>query len=245
VTSKALVDFYDSLAVDYGVNLGRIYPTYLKWKLLETYVKPDFVCVELGVANGLFAIPLSRLTKWVFGSDISSKMLLLAKESCKEKKIVNLDFYQATAEKIALSGESVNFAYSFSTLLFLPQPEFTFYEVHRVLKPGGLAIFDLTGKYNLSNKYWNRFYRRQGHFGITSYSLEEASKALVAAGFTILDRHASGLTDQWKYVPGLRYLRFLDKIFHSLNGKPDFDYWLSQMLPQLANRWYFVIQKPA
>jgi hypothetical protein len=62
-------------------------------------------------------------------------------------------------------------------------------------------------------------------------------------GFDILECHATGLLDQWKYIPVVRGLSALDRLVHDVPTGPDRDYRWSARLPALANRWYFVVRK--
>jgi SAM-dependent methyltransferase len=139
--------------------------------------------------------------------------------------------------------ESFDVVFSYSTLLLIPEPERAYREIVHVLKSGGFAILDITGRYNLSRIYWANYYREQGHFGLNYYTLSEINSIFESLGFEILERHATGLLDQWKYIKGLRRLTFLDKMIHRTSGQPDLDYRLSQKFSGFANRWYFVLKK--
>lgn len=241
--SANIKEYYDSAAATYGNSGNETYPSFLKHKLIRELVQPGFRCLDIGVATGLHALPLARASKAVYGLDLSNKMLEQAERAANQQGVRNLHLMQASGSNLPLMGESFELVYSFSTIIFVPEPERAIREAYRMLKPGGLALLDITGTFNLSQVYWTRYYRKRGHKELSHYSLDDICQLLKQVGFEILESHSTGLMDQWKYIPLVRHMVFLNSIFHNKKGKPDLDYWFSQRLPKLANRWYFVLKK--
>jgi ubiquinone/menaquinone biosynthesis C-methylase UbiE len=234
---------YDSLATTYGLDFDQTYTQFLKYSLLERSVRPSDVVLDIGIGNGIFTLPIARLVKEVHGLDISPVMLAECRRNLRRAAITNVLLYERSPKHMPFSASAFDVVFSYSTLLLIPEPGRVYEEIGRVIKPGGLAVLDITGKYNLSRVYWNKYYRQQGHFGVNAYALSKIQGIFSALSFEILETHATGLLDQWKYIRGLKPLGFLENIFHRTSREPDLDYRISQLFPALANRWYFILWK--
>jgi predicted TPR repeat methyltransferase len=132
---------------------------YRKFLDFETAVLDAFPSVatgiDLGCGTGIAAEPLSKKVEKLFLLDIAEKMLEEA-----EIKFPEADILHESATNISLDDDSVDVAISRGVLIsHLPQGEYINYlsEVHRILKPGGLFIFDFlnnlqTADYHLSSE---------------------------------------------------------------------------------------------
>jgi ubiquinone/menaquinone biosynthesis C-methylase UbiE len=237
---------YDRCAATYGYDLNSILPIRLKYELVQRYVREDFNVLDVGCANGLHMQALARLCAQIVGIDINEPMLEIGAAKLRESGIANARLLKQSATSMEFPAECFDLAYSFSTLLLVPDTRVAIREIARVVKRGGLLILDITGRRNLSQWYWGRYYRRHGHFGVNSFTWEEVEGLLLGElGLELLEIHATGVLDQWKYVPLLRHLHFLDRITHA-RGNTDMDYRVSNkgLWTRLANRWYVVARKP-
>lgn len=234
---------YDRIAKEYSLAYDKNYTGFLKYHILDRFTRSTDVCLDVGIANGIFSIPISRKVQEVHGVDISPKMLEQCRRNLELAGIKNVHIYERSASNLMFPKASFDVVYSYSTLVLIPEPKRAYREIAQVLKPGGFAILDITGKYNLSRIYWTKFYRQQGHFGLNYYALSEISPVFTSLGFEILERHATGFLDQWKYIKGLNRLTFFEKIAHRRRTQPDLDYKVSQKFSAMANRWYFVLKK--
>lgn len=233
----------DQLATTYGLKFNKNFTQFIKFLLLKKWTKPNDICLDVGIANGIFTIPLAKGVREVHGVDISQKMLKECRKNLASAGVRNVTVYERSATNLLFDDASFDIVFSYSTLLLVPNPERAYHEIVRVLKPGGIAILDITGKFNLSRIQWTKWYQKQGHFGLNYYSLSQIEEIFGGLGLKIIERHATGFLDQWKYVRGISRLKFLDKIAHGTSQEPDLDYKVSQRLPTLANRWYFVLKK--
>jgi ubiquinone/menaquinone biosynthesis C-methylase UbiE len=236
---------HDRLADRYATTFDSSFTQYLKYHLLERLVRPDDVCLDVGVANGLFAIPITTRARSVHGVDLSAEMIRVCREMAAARSAHNLKLSRQSATALGYVDDAFDVVFSYSTLLLVSDADRAYAEIHRVLRPGGLAILDITGRWNLSQLYWRRYYRRQGHWGLQAYSYREICARFAALGFELLETHATGLLDQWKYVPVLRGVEAIDRLVHRTPTQPDLDYRVSQRALPLANRWYFVLRKQA
>lgn len=236
-------NIYDLIADEYPLAFDANYTQFLKYVLLERFSKPTDICLDIGIGNGIFSIPLASRVRAVHGVDINLKMLQLCPRNLQKAGVSNVSLYYRSATNLLFPDNFFDMVFSYSTLLMVPKPERAYREIARVLKPRGIAILDICGKYNLSRIYWARYYRRQGHFGVNSYAVRAIEMIFQSLGFEIVERHAAGLLDQWKYIPGLTRLTCLNKIFHRSARTPDVDYAVSHVLPAFADRWYFVLRR--
>ena len=233
------------MASTYGRSDTTYFITFLEHDLLRRFTRSTDVCLDVGIANGLFAIPLSHRVREVHGVDISPRMLDECDRRLAKENVKNVKVYERSAKDLLFPGDTFDVVYSYATLILVPEPERAYREIARVLKQGGYAILDITGKYNLSRIFWARYYRKNGFWGINYHSLSEIRAIFQSLGFEIQETHALGFTDQWRYVPGLQLFTFLNRIFHAKISEPDLDYRLSQKMVSLSNRWFFVLRKVA
>lgn len=234
---------HDRLAATYGLAYDANFTAFLKYLLLERFTRPSDVCLDVGIGNGIYSIPLCGRVREIHGIDICAKMLEQCRKNIETRGIRNIHIYERSATNLLFDDASFDVVFSFSTLLLVPNPERAYHEIARVLKVGGIAVLDITGSLNLSRVYWAKYYRRHGHNTLNHYRLEKIRAIFNSLGFQIVETHSTGILDQWKYVKGLSKLTFLDRLFHSTTRKPDLDYRISQSFPSLANRWYFVLKK--
>lgn len=234
---------YDPIAETYGVSEQPFAFEFPLEALLDKYLRPEHIALDVGIANGISAPLLAARAKELHGVDISSKMIAECRRRLEREKIRNAFVYERSATDLLFPDSFFDFVYSFATLVLVPQPERAYREIARVLKPGGYALLDITGKWNLSQVYYNRYYRKHGHFGVNAYHLPVIRRIFERLGLQVVETHARGLLDQWRYIPLLNKAAFLDRIAHARRGEPDLDYRVSNALPALANRWLFVLRK--
>jgi len=235
---------YDRCAATYGYEIDRIFSSRFKYNLVRKFVNRSDVILDVGCGNGIHMQVLAQHCRAVKGIDINEKMLALAKQKLDEKQLANTEVDLQSASELKFSDDAFDLVYSFSTLLLVPDIFGAIGELARVLREGGIAILDITGKYNLSQLHWRRFYRKQGHFGLHAFSHGTMVNVLASFGLRIEEQHALGFTDQWKYLPGGRLLGFAERLFHG-NEDDDLDYRISNwpLFFPLANRWYVVCRK--
>jgi ubiquinone/menaquinone biosynthesis C-methylase UbiE len=235
---------YDQCADTYGYAIEESFAARFKYDLVRKYVDDSDSVLDIGCGNGIHMQVLAQHCRCIQGIDINDKMLALATRKLAEKGLTNARVSKQSASGLEFPDANFDLVYSFSTLLLVPDVNAALQELARVLRAGGIAILDITGKYNLSQVYWTRFYRRNGHFGLHAFSHRAILEQLAKLDFQIEEEHALGFTDQWKYLPGSRVLGFAERFFHA-SVDDDRDYRVSNLplLFPLANRWYMVCRK--
>jgi ubiquinone/menaquinone biosynthesis C-methylase UbiE len=235
---------YDRLADTYGYAVDLTVGAGLKYRLVLRYVGPDARVLDVGCANGLHIRKIAPHCREIVGIDINARMLDLARAALPEDGAGNAAVFDMSATRLEFEAETFDVVYSFSTLPLIPDSEAAIREISRVLRRGGTAILDITGRRNLSQRHWDRWYRSQGHAGVRSFTWGQARAVLAGAGLDIVEAHALGFLDQWRYVPLLRRATCLDGLVHR-GREADLDLAVSNLrtLRRLANRWYVVSRK--
>lgn len=235
-------------AANYGWNTDATLASQLKLAVVRKYCSADARLCDVGCGNGLFMRVLARECAHVTGVDLNADMLAECRAMIGREGISNADVIRSNASSLPLSDSGFDLVYCFSTLLLIPDVDGALREMVRILRPGGYLILDVAGRNNLSAIYWRRWYWRRGHFGLHAFSYPAIERKIEALGLRLVESHALGFCDQWKYVPGLHLMRGLDRVFHSM-PKPErnLDYRISNRpgLFRLANRWYIAAQKAA
>jgi ubiquinone/menaquinone biosynthesis C-methylase UbiE len=105
----------------------------------------------LDVACGTGLVTLRAASKVaphgeVLGTDISEEMVATAYGIARAKGITNAAFQRMDAEELALDSASFDVALCALGLMYVPNPEKAFCELHRVLRPGGRAVCAVWGQ---------------------------------------------------------------------------------------------------
>jgi SAM-dependent methyltransferase len=235
---------YDGYASHYGFDVDANMASRLKYDLALKYLKPDDEVLDVGCANGIHMRLLARGCQRITGIDISQPMLDVAREALEKDGITNASLELRSATDLRFADAGFDLVYSFSTLTLVPDVNQALREIARVLKPGGIALLDVVGRWNLSRVYWGRYFRLHGHFGQRSFTYGAVMRQLDGIGLDIMETHALGFLDQWRYIPGLHWCKGLDRVLHrSLHDDLDYRVSNQRFFFPLANRWYLACRK--
>lgn len=127
---------YDKYAKGYDKAFAPFEKRFLaKWrKETLSYLPENAQILEIGAGTGA-NFEFYPTSKCAVASEISIKMLEVAKQKTNEIKLV-----QADAKKLPFAANSFDAA--FATLVFcsIPKPENAFMELRRIIKPNGKII---------------------------------------------------------------------------------------------------------
>ena len=145
-------------------------------------LKPGETVVDLGCGGGLDVLlaakrvgPAGR----AIGIDMTPEMLALARKNAARSGLANVEFHQATIDRLPLAGGTVDCVISNCVINLATDKRAVFREIARVLKPGGrVALSDIALKQPLP---------------------DELGRDLVAyigciAGAILIDEYRAGLT---------------------------------------------------
>ena len=157
-------------------------------------LKPGETVVDLGCGGGLDVFLAAKRvgpTGKAIGIDMTPEMLDLARRNAAKadsgKPIVNVEFHQATIDKLPLSDASVDCVISNCVINLAPDKQAVFSEVVRVLKPGGrLAASDIALKKPLPSELGDDLMAYVGCIA-GAIPIEQYRRQLIEAGFAQVD----------------------------------------------------------
>lgn len=119
-------------------------------KLLEmAHLQPGERVLETSCGTGLVTSRAARLTApggKIVATDLSDKMIEIAKERADSLKLNNITFQQMDAEDLDVEDNSFDATICALGLMYFPFPVDALKEMHRVLKPGGRSVIAIWGE---------------------------------------------------------------------------------------------------
>ena len=157
-------------------------------------LKPGETVVDLGCGGGLDVfLAAARVgpTGKAIGIDMTPEMLELARRSAAKgaggQPIKNVEFHQATIDRLPLPDSSVDCVISNCVINLAPDKQAVFREIARVLKPGGrLAASDIALKKPLPQELGSDLGAYVGCIA-GAISVEDYHRGLIEAGFAAVD----------------------------------------------------------
>jgi ubiquinone/menaquinone biosynthesis C-methylase UbiE len=166
-----------------------------KLKLTQAYLRPDSEVVEFGCGTGSTAMVHAPRVKHILATDLSSKMLEIARTRADAQGITNITFRQVAVEDLEVPRESKDVVMAHNILHLLEDKEAAIAKAFAVLRPGGVFVTS-TVCLSESAKGFRlvaplaRFLGVLVHF----FTAEELEAAFVAAGFEIHHSYRPDLT---------------------------------------------------
>lgn len=140
---------------------------------------PESRVLDIGCGNGNTAIWPANQTKCsVVGIDLSGVRIENAKIKSKEYPLLNISFYKASVTDLPFLDEEFSHIWSQATLYHVHDRPAALSEISRVLKEGGIFIFDdlISPKSEISASAQKYVYERL--LFTLSYSHKNYTKAL-------------------------------------------------------------------
>lgn len=232
-------NFFDRTASRYTSDING-YLDKFKLNLILKYAGVNDLVLDVGVANGIFLIPVATHVGFIYGIDMSNQMLRQCRDRLSKKKLKNVRLQKMDACHLKFPDSKFDLVYSFSTLTYVKKPVLATGEIHRVLKVMGIAIIDLPNSKNLEGPYWSNWHFRHGGWGQNLFNLKNITMEFSKMGFNVNRLEAAGLLSQFQY------LRILGLPIRMIMNKSWFcalDKCLSRIFPNIASRWFFVLSK--
>lgn len=149
-------------------------------------LRPGEVVVDLGCGGGLDVLLAARKvgpTGKAIGVDMTPSMLERARANARQQGLENVEFHQATIDKLPLADASVDCVISNCVINLAPDKSAVLREIARVLKPGGrVAVSDIALKKSLPAEIEQDLYAYVGCIA-GAIPIEEYKRELNAAGF--------------------------------------------------------------
>jgi ubiquinone/menaquinone biosynthesis C-methylase UbiE len=107
---------------------------------LAEYIGPDSRVLEIAPGPGYLAIEIARRTNCrMVGLDISHSFVRIAGENARAAGIA-IEFKHGDAAELPFPGDQFDFIYCTAAFKNFARPLAALDEMHRVLKPGGVAV---------------------------------------------------------------------------------------------------------
>ena len=139
--SSESIRFWDGIAERYARRPVADEATYQK-KLAITreYLAPHMQVFEFGCGTGSTALEHAPLVAHVRATDLSAKMIQIARDKATARGIDNVSFECVGLDRVQVEDESMDVVLGLSILHLLPDWEAAIGAVHRMLKPGGVFV---------------------------------------------------------------------------------------------------------
>lgn len=111
-----------------------------KLKVTQDYLSPEMEVLEFGCGTGTTSLIHAPFVKHIRATDISEKMLQIARDKAASEGIDNVQFEQASVESFEAPEDSFNVVMMHSVLHLLEDKDVAIAKAHRLLKPGGLFV---------------------------------------------------------------------------------------------------------
>lgn len=134
-------DFWDKVADRYAKSPVRDEASYRR-KLAESQAcfRADMALLEFGCGTGSTALAHAPHVAHVLATDVSARMLEIAREKAAAAGVSNVTFEQADIEGFDAPDESFDAVLTLSLLHLLNDRPAALAQIRRLLKPGGLFI---------------------------------------------------------------------------------------------------------
>jgi arsenite methyltransferase len=158
-------------------------------------LRPGETVVDLGSGGGLDVFLAARKvgpTGRAIGIDMTPEMLDLARRNAEKSGLANVEFHQATIDRLPLPDASVDCVISNCVINLAPDKPAVFREIARVLKPGGrLAVSDIALKRELPPDLGDDLMAYVGCIA-GAIPIEDYRRGLIEAGFAHVEVIDSG-----------------------------------------------------
>jgi arsenite methyltransferase len=158
-------------------------------------LRPGETVVDLGSGGGLDVFLAARKvgpTGKAIGIDMTPEMIGLACRNAEKSGLTNVEFHQATIDRLPLPDASLDCVISNCVINLAPDKGAVFREIARVLKPGGrLAVSDIALKRDLPPELGDDLMAYVGCIA-GAIPIEDYRRGLIEAGFAHVEIIDSG-----------------------------------------------------
>jgi ubiquinone/menaquinone biosynthesis C-methylase UbiE len=138
---KPPATFWDRIATRYSkkpVPDEAVYQR--KLEVTRGYLRPDMEVLEFGCGTGSTALAHAPFVGHILATDISEKMLEIARGKAADAAVDNVTFRQATLDEVDAPDGSFDAVLGLSILHLLEDKEAAIARVRQLLKPGGVFV---------------------------------------------------------------------------------------------------------
>ncbi len=181
--------FWDRIARRYARKpVGNEEAYQRKLEKTREYFRPEMEVLEIGCGTGSTAIAHAPYVRRIRATDISDRMIDIAKDRAKSAGVDNVIFEACAIEDLDVPRESVDAVLALSLLHLVEDRQAVVAQIHRVLKRDGIFVSNTVC---LGDKMrWFRFVAPLGRWlGVFPllriFTRNELEESLTGAGFRI------------------------------------------------------------
>jgi len=207
--------------------------------------------LDLCCGSGSYLIPELHNIRFAFGVDFSANMLKCFRERLGGAFPENLSLSQEDACELSLPDNCVDLVFSYTALYYVPNIGRALKQVARVMRSGGVGVFELGNLWSLNTLVCNYQYKHE-HWAKPFYiPFSTMAKLIADAGLEVVERRSFQLLPMYGTPRGLFWLApllspYWKKLMGiSIRGKL-LDERLSTIFPfsRFAFRHFWVVRKP-
>ena len=111
-----------------------------KLEATRKYFEPDMQVLEIGCGTGSTAIAHAPYVGHILASDLSTRMIEIAKDKAKAEGIDNVTFEASSGDALDVPDASIDAVMAHNILHLLDDREQAIADIHNMLKPGGVFV---------------------------------------------------------------------------------------------------------
>ncbi|MGY8957245.1 MAG: class I SAM-dependent methyltransferase [Alphaproteobacteria bacterium] len=111
-----------------------------KLKVTREYLRPDMELLEFGCGTGSTALIHAPFVKHILATDISPKMIEIARSKADAQKVTNVDFEVAALDDLTNPDETYDAVLGLNILHLVEDRDAAISRIRAALKPGGVFI---------------------------------------------------------------------------------------------------------
>ncbi|MGN0587528.1 MAG: class I SAM-dependent methyltransferase [Oscillospiraceae bacterium] len=136
-----MASFWDKFARLYGIAESVNYKVYAKMLGYTVSLVPEGADVlDCAAGTGALSIAAAKNARHVLCTDMSEKMLDVAREKCTARDICNVSFGERDIFALPDNDGSYDIVIAANVLHLVDEPEAAVRELYRVVKPGGKLL---------------------------------------------------------------------------------------------------------
>ncbi len=135
------VKFWDRIAKRYSKQPISDEATYQKkLEITREYLRPDMEVLEFGCGTGSTALLHAPHVKHILATDISSKMIEIARGKAAAQNVENVTFECTAIDTISLPDQTLDAVLGLNVLHLVENKDEVIAKIHKMLKPGGVFV---------------------------------------------------------------------------------------------------------
>lgn len=217
-------------------------------ELVDRHVE-NSVVLDICCATGQHINGFSDIINKGVGIDFVLPFLKKANEDKSASSANTVFFICCDAKRLPFRSGYFEVAYSFSSFYAIPNVGKAIKEMSRMLKPGGICIFDLGNLYSINIAVANTYHKELNWAKQFPITVPEMRQLIRDAGLRILEHHAFQFLPLWTadrpiWLRPLLWKGWTRLLTRNLGGKM-LDEWISSLpvLNFFAFRHVFVCEK--